>query len=250
MKGLFKPALVLLLAIIFLSNNIACFSADQILAAATENKSGASVKSILSPDAYDIAEQLTILPLLEELYALQPQRGKDLLVAVTRLELRQKLTDKVLTVSLQVRDVTARIDKEIVRLDRMGGYLQDRRDKALKINTLSNAVGTGIIAEVGQAGEIRKNEVPGEITELVGIGISIALSALSFYLQKGQKMKVPAKPNMLSKVFKYQTDKDSEYPDIVWIYLNRVPPGSKDNETRLKSLFKRVSLSLLLGGGR
>ncbi len=150
--------------------------------------------------------------------------------------------------SLQIRDVTARIDREISSLNRILNYLQDRRDKGLRLNTIGNALGGGVLNEVGQAGEMKTNEVPGEIVELVAGAFVMLMSAWSFHQQAGGKHPVAAKPNMLSKVFNYRTDAEAEYPAVVWNYLNRIPLNDPSKKTRLETLFQNWKRYGIIGG--
>jgi hypothetical protein len=203
-------------------------------------------KVALSAVANDTAQQLAIMPLVEELQSLRSRRGSEA-IEIERLQLKQQLTESVLIATLQVRDVTARIEKEISQLNRMLEYLEARRDKALKINTMSNAFALGAVMETGQAGEMKVNEIPGEITELVGGGIIMLLSAWSLHVQSGGKQAVPPKPNMLSKAFNYPTNADSEYPQLVWKYLNRVPINDLTKRTRLQALFAHWRRYEILG---
>ena len=203
------------------------------------------LKAVLSAQSNDTAELLGITPLIDRLSKLEPEPSSDSVdppgnpaKELERLNLKQQLTEKVLIATLQVRDVTARIDREIARSNRIQGSLEDKRDRAIKLNSLANTVGMGIIAEIGQAGEMKVNEIPGETTELVGGGIGMALSALALQQQSGGKQRVRSKPNMLARIFNCHTDGDTEYPQVIWSYLNRVPVGSKDGQTRLESLFK------------
>jgi hypothetical protein len=114
-------------------------------------------KFALSAVAYDTAQQLDIVPLIEQLQVLQNEPSSDA-IEIKKLQLKQRLTNSILIATLQVRDVTARIEWESSRLNRMLEYLEDRRDKALKINTISNAIGMGAMMTTGQAMELSRNE--------------------------------------------------------------------------------------------
>ena len=125
--------------------------------------------------------------------------------------------------NLQVRDVVARIEKETTDLDRLSGFLEANRKRAIKLNSFANGIISGALNELGQAGEMRANEVPGEIVELLAGGVVTTLSAISLYKQSGGKKYMKPKANMLAKIFKLPTDPASDYPALVWNYLNRTP---------------------------
>jgi len=196
----------------------------------------AANKAILTPTGRDIAEQIGVLGLINELIDVRAQLADNPSLALKHLELKQKLLQTVLIASLQVRDATARIDKETADINRVSGVLSDKRDNALKTNTMANIFGNGALNEIGQAGEMHVKETAGEIVELVSGGIVIALGSLALKQQSGGKRKVLPKPNMLAKVLGCKTDGDSEYPPVIWAYLNRAPAGAKSIKTRLEIL--------------
>lgn len=197
----------------------------------------------LSAVGRDIAKQLGLIPTLNELTALklaETRTGADLSneqksespqpnelgyssIAMRRLQLKQQIVEKILIANLQVRDVVARIEKETTDLDRLSGFLETNRDRAIKLNSFANGIGGGALNEIGQAGEMRVNEVPGEIVELLAGGVVTTLSAISLYKQSGGKKYMKPKANMLAKIFKLPTDAESDYPALVWNYLNRSP---------------------------
>lgn len=197
----------------------------------------------LSAVGRDIANQLGLIPTLNELTALkladartgailstepklekpQPNGHSYSSIAIRRLQLKQELVEKILIANLQVRDVVARIEKETTDLDRLSGFLEANRDRAIKLNSFANGIGGGALNEIGQAGEMRVNEVPGEIVELLAGGVVTTLSAISLYKQSGGKKYMKPKANMLAKIFKLPTEPESDYPALVWSYLNRSP---------------------------
>ena len=88
---------------------------------------------------------------------------------------------------MQVRDVVASIEKETTDLDCLSGFLEANRERAIKLNSFANGISCGALNELGQAGEMRANEVPGEIVELLAGGVVTNLYAISLYKQSGGK---------------------------------------------------------------
>ncbi|MBS2007933.1 MAG: hypothetical protein JST01_12885 [Cyanobacteria bacterium SZAS TMP-1] len=196
----------------------------------------ARARAMLSPTGRDIAEQIGVMGLIDELIDVRNQLTDNPALTLKHMQLKQKLLQTVLIASLQVRDATARIDHEVAELNRLSGGLQDQRDRALKTNTMANIFGNGAMNEIGQAGEMKTNEVPGEIVELVSGALVVALGGLALRQQNGSSRPMPSKPNMLAKVLGCPTDKDTEYPPVIWNYLNRAPAGSTSIKTRLQIL--------------
>jgi hypothetical protein len=199
----------------------------------------AKTKNILSPVGRDIAEQIGVVNLINEIVDVHAQLKDNPSLALKYIELKQKLMQTVLINSLQVRDATARIDREVASLNRLNGVLGDARDRAIRTNSITNIFGTGAIQEIGQAGEMKTNEIPGEITELVGGGLIVALGGLSLYQQRGGARPMHSKANMLAQVLGCQADRDTLYPAVVWSYLNRAPAGSASIKTRLQVLIEQ-----------
>ncbi|MBU6454031.1 MAG: hypothetical protein KGS72_19785 [Cyanobacteria bacterium REEB67] len=196
-------------------------------------------KGTLSLTGRDIAEQIGVVSLINEIIDTKAQLRENPSLALKHLELKQKLLQQILIASLMVRDTTARIDREIADMNRQSGVLQDKRDRAIKTNSVANIFGAGAINEIGQAGEMKSNEIPGEIVELVGGGMIMALGGLSLYQQSGSKQPMHARPNMLAEVLNCPTDRETLYPAIVWNYLNRAPAGAGSIKTRLELLVEQ-----------
>lgn len=203
-------------------------------------------QSFLSPIGKDMAELLGIASMVDRLSVLEKE-PRDTQERLERLKLKQELTDKILIATLQVRDVTARIDREMARLDRIYGYLQNKRDKAIKYNSMANGLGMGVLYEVGQAGEMRSNEIPGEIAQLVSGGVTMTLAGLALKQQSGSQHRVRPKPNMLAKILGLAPDADTEYPAVIWTYLNSAPPDVKPVQTRLDALIQHWQRYHLIG---
>ncbi|MBY0548566.1 MAG: hypothetical protein K2W95_14950 [Candidatus Obscuribacterales bacterium] len=191
----------------------------------------------LSPTARDIAEQLGIIPLLLKVEQYGAMAELDTKGEIDRLKLKQTLSMKVAVATLQVRDATARIERELAYINRLSGVLEDRRDKAIKLNSIENVVASGGISEIGNSRSFAANQVTNNVLQLVAGGATIGLGSWALKQQSGGAHRLPAKPNMLAEVFNIQTDADSKYPDFVWTYLNRAPVGG--TKTRLQAMLER-----------
>jgi hypothetical protein len=191
----------------------------------------------LSPVAREIADELGVTAVVERLVQLNASSPRrDPATELEHITLKAGLTESVLIASLQVRDVTARIDHEVVQLSRVHQLIQDRTDRGLKFNTLANVFGSGAINEAGQAAEMARNELPGEIFELVAGASTLMLSGFAIKQQNGGSRRLPAHPGLLAKPFGFTTDAEAEYPPVVWAYLTHVPIGGTTNQSRLQLL--------------
>lgn len=193
----------------------------------------------LSPQSIQIAEKLDLIPSLCDLDELSTAPETDLAAQIRRLKVKQKITDEMLVVILQVRDVSARIDRQVALLNRQRQSLEDGRDRASRLNSIANLLTNGVMQEIGQAGEMRVKETAGEEFELVAGGMTIALGALALKQESGKKQTVRGTPNLLAKVFDRPVNNDVDYPPIVWWYLNTAPPGVPASNTRRQDLLDR-----------
>jgi hypothetical protein len=191
--------------------------------------------SFLSPRAWDIAELLGVTGLIERLIVLQAndRRLHGKVMSVECLSLRQELTEAILTTMLQVHDVIAKIDTEISTYNQVQNLLEDKRDRAISYNAWANVIGAGALNTGGAAGElVQSNEVPGEIAQVVGGGINMILGALALRQQNGGRHMTSGHPNMLAQIFGRPTESQTEYPPLIWQYLNKIPAGSGVPDTR------------------
>lgn len=192
----------------------------------------------LSASSENMARLINVMPLIQQLYDLrsQPPSEKN---ELARLRVKQQLTDAVLIATLQVRDITARIDRQISIFNRQRSFLEDRRDRAIKFNSIANTFGSGAINEVAQVLQMGPAEISGEVTELVGNAVTTAFGGWALKQQQGPKPVVHSRPNLLAKLFNRSTDRESEYPPVIWAYLNSPAPGDPHGHTRIHYLYER-----------
>lgn len=205
----------------------------------------------ISPGAHELAQQLGLTETIEKL--LRAQAHGPYAPAsqeyVEVLSYRQQLMETVLSTILEIHGVTAAIDYEISQNSDFRAYLEDRRDRAIKYNTIATLITGGISGALGNALDMNpsvKVEDAGDILEMAGGGVTTALGFLALRQEGGEKRKLPGTPNMLAKLFDRPTTETTEYPRSVWEFLNAVPPGVQGKETRRQRLVKRwISLGLL-----
>lgn len=205
----------------------------------------------ISPGVHELAQQLGLTETIEKLLRAQahgpyaPASREYIEV----LSYRQQLMETVLSTILEIHGVTAAIDYEISQNSDFRAYLEDRRDRAIKYNTIATLITGGISGALGNALDINpsvKVEDAGDILEMAGGGVTTALGFLALRQEGGEKRKLPGTPNMLAKLFDRPTTETTEYPRSVWDFLNAVPAGVPGKETRRQRLIKRwVSLGLL-----
>lgn len=98
-------------------------------------------------------------------------------------------------------------------------------------------------ADIGlPAGELKTQETMGEVVELAAGGLVVLLSGLALYQQSGvgNRRYIQPKPNMLARVLKCQHDPNSDFPEIVWRFLNSPTTDPQNgNKTRIDLLIQK-----------
>lgn len=232
-----KSAILWTLLLLIPSSGVAALAATVAPPVSRATAAPAEKENGLSPTARDIAEQLGIIPLLLKVEQYGAMSDLDTKGEIDRLKLKQTLSMKVAVATLQVRDATARIERELAYINRLSGLLEDRRDKAIKLNSIENVVASGGISEIGNSRSFAANQVPNNVLQLVAGAATIGLGSWALKQQSGGAHRMPAKPNMLAEIFNIPTDADSKYPEFVWTYLNRAPVGA--TKTRLQAMMER-----------
>jgi len=209
-----------------------------------------SLKSCLTPEAYELAQELGLTDHLTRLQYLKEheshKRGTPPL-SQESLSLRLETVEVLLTTALQCQAVVAQIEAETVGNFEIKSALEGRRDNATKTNAIANVVANGFLSSVGNLLQMpfenapdARSQFPGEITESAGTLMATGLGGLALHQNRGMALSAPIEPNMLAKVFKRPNDSKTEYPDIIWTYLNSAPPGAKkDGPTRRELLIRR-----------
>ncbi|MBX9878696.1 MAG: hypothetical protein K2Y22_09580 [Candidatus Obscuribacterales bacterium] len=200
----------------------------------------------LTNDARLMAEQLGLMPLINEYIQLKNQIPATERSKNAQLQsLRQDITDIILTTMLEVQSVTSKINLEISQGDDIRNYLKDKRDRAMKYNAIANIVAGAVSNVIGVSLQVPNGlpEMPGEIVELTGGGGQMAFGTLALMQQDGGKQRLQARPNMLAKLFDRPIAPNAEYPPNIWAYVNSPVEGSKlTKRTQLIEGWKQVGL--------
>jgi len=193
----------------------------------------------LSVEAQKLAQELGIDEKLARLKATQSAQNDSSLLRA--LLLKQSLTEIIVSESFEVRSCLSNLETEIAQADDLQAFLEERRDKAIRLNTIANFLSGGITGIVG--GGLKLGGANEQSANGIDTGEGITQTTLALWAlkqQSGEKKVVAGTPNMLAKLF----DKDSvhterDYPPTVWHYLNRVPENSQTGLTRQQELLKR-----------
>lgn len=155
------------------------------------------------------------------------------------LWLHQRITEKVLSASLQVDATTAQIDNEIARANELRSYLSDRRDRTVnRANLLGIIVGGGLGA-VGSGMQLSSSL--NKTGDALGVGAGVASAGfglVGIHAQQGRSSRFDFNSNMLAEFFDRPILEDSRYPSTIWTFLNEPAPTGPANQTRKQQLMQ------------
>ena len=215
----------------------------QMSGPATSTQTQTQTQTIsLSPGAQEVAREIGVTALLERLYQLpEIDRGKGgTTMTLEALSLRQEITERIMSTSLDVDGVIAEIDNETANLNSIRADLESKRDHAQKINNIANIVTGGALGVVGTALQFKSSTANlGNGIGLGGGAASVVLSVLGIYQQRGGQRTLSNSPNMLARLFDRKPEFHSDYPDDVWTYLNAARPLDPVSGTRREKLIEQ-----------
>jgi len=190
------------------------------------------------PVAESAAQLIGILPEVTELRKLSAGAAPADRWQV--LWLHQRITEQVMTASLQVDATLARIDNEVVRANELRGYLADRR--ALTVNR-ANLLGIIVGGGLGAAGSSMQFSSSGlaktgDALSLGGGLASVGLGLIGLRAQPGKTSHFDFDSNMLAEFFDRPVLPDSRYPPAIWTFLNQLAATGPSGLTRKQQLLQ------------
>lgn len=234
----------LTLLVLLISSITPCF-ADPADLSDTEERSQQIQKlppeTMLNPTAKQLAQTLGVLPSLQRLQQLcEHGKRKHGQLSPEGGALRLEILESIVTTMLQSQQVIVEIDAEISEANEFMAAMSDKRDRAIRINSLTALVANGLVSTAGNYLQMPQtiNEQPGEVLESGASGLSGGLGALALYQQNGDKLSAGIRPTMLAKIFKRPNNEATEYPDVIWTYLNTVPANSAAAVSRREHLIE------------
>jgi hypothetical protein len=192
----------------------------------------------MSPNAIALAKQLGLAKDLAALPDLHERAQSGGLAArLSYDEAREHVSETLRGAEMDVNYVLAEIwDEQGIYNELVGSYSSER-DKKIAITNMVSFGTNGALWAVCEALDIptvtRPNfAIPSGITGiLAGIIPSIA-SAYTLREVNGKKHSAPAAPNMLAKVFDRPTSLQTEYPPVVWNFLNSNPADNMQKKRK------------------
>lgn len=178
----------------------------------------------LTPEAKELAEQLEILPMLEELY------DKSKANMIRRTELRAKVMETILEASFDAASIQAEADREQGRLEALRDLFIARRDRGIELNNATNFIASGVLNTVGSIlGFSEKTPpFPGNLNQMLSGVVQSGMSTYSLKQQRGPRSKGQGNPTILAELFGRPTDEQTTFPESVWRFFHGKASGEKD----------------------
>jgi hypothetical protein len=213
----------------------------------SQQETGASAVRLrrLSPEAAQVANQIGVAQLLDQLSS---KYAAGSLMTLELLTVRQEITERVLSASLDIDSVNAIIDSEVEQIRGIRNDLQAKRDNAQNIINIASIVTGGAFGAVTSALQFNQSTVNlGNGIGVAGGAGSVLLSIVGIHKQGGGRRTLGDSPRMLARFFGRQSNATeaipSAYPEEVWSYLNAAPP-SQPNPSQSNVVTRRDQLIL------
>jgi hypothetical protein len=197
----------------------------------------AGERAQLPPNVLQMARIIKVDVDFDELAALAAARKAGSGLSLEELLLRQKISDAVVTASLDVDSVVAEIDYEggqTVELRSLWRYKRDRAIGSTNLAVLATGTGLGVVSGLLQFSKTTSSA--GNAVGFAAGGVSTLFSLRSYRLVHGGKRPGWVLPNMLAAFFGQPEEQHSHYPDDIWAYLNSVPAGAASPATRKEQI--------------
>lgn len=155
------------------------------------------------------------------------------------LWLHQQIYERVAMVQLQIDATVATIDNEIAHCTEVRGYLADKRDRTVtRANLWSVIIGGGLSGTSSGLGLSSKATEAEAATGIAGGAMAAGLAIYGIHAQRGGSQPLETESNMLAAFFSRPELPTSHYPEVIWEFLDEVPPVDPDHLTRRERLMR------------
>jgi hypothetical protein len=229
-------------------------SSEAAIAAATPSDAFSSTTAPGGPDdlsrgAKEAAVLLGIDDEIQRLFQLRAGKERSDIDSMSNeeLSLQVYLLDKITCASLEVRVVSDRIDRELSWSYTNQGAMIAKRQKTLNYLFTMNFMQGGILGTVAGYEAVSGKPWVTDRLLLVASAIGLGLSSASLVLSKSGNRKIDGGTTVLAQVFELPSFNPHK-TDVIFKFLNAVPPGSADGKTRRQELIEKWTKAHRLAG--
>lgn len=213
-------------------------------------QSAASAQSVasqkishLSPTARQLAEQLKLVKLADQVITKQAEyeKTKDPQALVEAMAARQRLLMLMQHAALEVEEALAGIDGDLTINNMLLSYVTARKERVNNLNNIATFIGSGTFGMLDSGTSIKLPVPTPQIFGLISNSIAVGLPTLA--LRQGtykNPRKEATEANTLAPIFGRPYN-GATYDPIVWNYIDSVPPDATSNMTRRELLLQRWS---------
>lgn len=188
----------------------------------------------LSPQARQMAEIIGVLSLIRETRALETAEGPLRPEVRQRLfDLRQYLSDRMMTTFFEVSSVAGQIDCEAIRANHVANALSEIREERAQRYEVTAIVGDALIGIVGGALTLGVGETAAAITEIFGGDLAVGFGLAAGFTGEKHDFQVPR--NYLHELWVAPSE-PTVFPDSVWRFLNWPRAENVEYPTRRQEL--------------
>ncbi len=207
------------------------YTVEQMPSPAYKMKTDTTLSNHFSFESLNVANAIGVLNLLTKYAVLKSEyiNQPSLNIEIELLKVRQTITEKINTSSLEISSVASELDCEEERADQISNYLKSKveeREKNLVISSIVVGAAGAIAAEV-----LNNTESAGNTGSYVAVGASLIEATLGvLMLVNKQKILFTHLRNTPGEIWNAPPT-SSTLPPAIWYYLNY-----KDEEKRKESL--------------
>jgi hypothetical protein len=198
-----------------------CFAASNLVDRPKRELLGNVKFDELSPDNWELAEQLEIWPMLTELYDKQKRPSRERIIM-----LRQKIRETIFECYFDAESVQAEALRELGTLEAQRESLIARRDRNIEINNATNFIASGTLNTIGSAlgFSAKTPPFPGNLNQMLSGVVAASMSIYSLRQANGGKVQGEGKPTLMAELFGRPCDERTSYPESVWRFMHGKSP--------------------------
>lgn len=175
----------------------------------------------LSQSTRELAEQLEILPLLDELNERTAQ-----ITPERKATIREKVLETILESYFDAASVQAEAEREQGKLEAMRQTLVSKRDKQVEVNNATNFIASGTLNTIGSVLGFsnRLPPFPGNFNQMLSGVVSATMSTYALKQNNGGKTRGQNSSTVLAELFGRPTNEQTIYPESVWRFFHGKSP--------------------------
>lgn len=190
------------------------------LPALTSRSNSPSDLEGLSPESRQVAEIIGVMDVIKYARTLEAQDAQLSDEAKGRLvEVRQHLSDRLVTIFFEVSSVSGRVDCEATRATHVASALAERREARARRYEITAIVGDALIGIVGGGFTLAAKETASGIADVIGGTFATGFGLAAGLTGDESQFFHPDRTNLLREIWEGPSV-PTMFPESVWRFLN------------------------------